>query len=51
VTSEIVTPAVRAWVERTVPGARVAGRELRPLAGGAVAAAALDEGCRPSRQV
>jgi fructosamine-3-kinase len=37
VTSDIVTPAVLAWVERTVPGARVAGCELRPLDGGAVA--------------
>jgi hypothetical protein len=37
VTSEIVTPAVQAWVERTVPGAHVVGTELRPLAGGAVA--------------
>jgi hypothetical protein len=37
VTSDIVTPAVLAWVERTVPGARVDGCELRPLDGGAVA--------------
>ncbi len=36
-TSEIVTPAVLAWVDRAVPGARVARCELRPLDGGAVA--------------
>jgi hypothetical protein len=37
VTSAIVTPAVLAWIERTVPGARVTGCELRQLPGGAVA--------------
>jgi hypothetical protein len=37
VTSGIITPAVLEWIERTVPGARVTGCELRPLGGGAVA--------------
>jgi hypothetical protein len=37
VTAEGITPAVTAWAERTVPGARVAGCTVRPLAGGSVA--------------
>ena len=32
-----LTPAVTAWAERTVPGARVTGCSVRPLAGGSVA--------------
>jgi hypothetical protein len=31
-----MTPAVLAWVERTAPGARVAGWQVRQMAGGAV---------------
>jgi phosphotransferase family enzyme len=37
VTAEGVTPAVAAWVERTVAGARVTGAATSPLAGGSVA--------------
>jgi Ser/Thr protein kinase RdoA (MazF antagonist) len=37
VTAEGITPAVTAWAGRTVPGARVAGCTVRPLAGGSVA--------------
>ncbi len=37
VTAEGVTPAVAAWAERTVPGARVTGAAASPLAGGSVA--------------
>ena len=36
-TAEGVTPAVAAWVERTVAGARVTGAATSPLAGGSVA--------------
>lgn len=36
-TAEGITPAVTAWAERTVPGARVTGAAVRPLAGGSVA--------------